>query len=121
MLKRLDLVLLMVFVFLGAFFTYQLCPAAQPPPPPSWVEHMDIVAPMIRSAVWAVFKVVACLFGTIIMLAGIILRYWWADWKKAHKKIDVVYNIMTNCDGCAAAAEKYGRRATDILIDGDRT
>lgn len=109
-----------VIIILFSFVIVGVCCATNiktTPPPPDWVEHLDVIVPGVTYAV----KVLIWTIGSLLSLLGTIIGagiVWMVRrQKRIEAKIDKVHEVMLECDGCRASAIKYGRRAGDTIED----
>ena len=82
---------------------------------PSYLEHGDLLIVLIK---WLI--AIIGTIGTGIMAALVWLgKKTVAKFNHMDSKLDTIQQIMMLCEGCSAAAAKYGRRRDDYRAEDD--
>lgn len=128
-----------MIMFLVLFVTgsVELCSGADVAKKPDWIEHMPTLLPLLQLLMWSSLKLFIWVTGSLMSIIGMLL--WWIGkrWMAKRQKdqmiimanqeiilgkINVLHDIMMECDGCSSAASALAKKTQNMeIIDAENT
>lgn len=115
MCMRSSLLVVLVSVMVLAVTATVTAQVSAGPAQPEWVKYVDIIVPgvvyLVKTLIWLIVVIGGALFNLIWYLG----RKRLAHQKQMDAKIDVMYQVITSCDGCRESMDKvvHGRSAIE--------